>query len=115
MNSLEALRLAFNLATPPRIAGPVDGSLREVKADNSRYACCAMNQRDQPADSARCSACGVEFACGAADPAGCWCIRLPALPSGGVVSGAGCLCEQCLRQRIATAAGSPAIAEPAVR
>jgi hypothetical protein len=74
-----------------------------------------MNQREEFAGNARCSACGAEFACGVADPAGCWCIHLPAMPSGGVVSGAGCLCEQCLRQRIATASVSPAIAEPAVR
>jgi hypothetical protein len=74
-----------------------------------------MNQHYPLADNARCSACGMEFACGVADPAGCWCTRLPALPSGGVVSGAGCLCEQCLRQRIATASACSAIAEPAVR
>jgi hypothetical protein len=74
-----------------------------------------MNQREELAGNARCSACGAEFACGIADPDGCWCTRLPALPSEGVVSGADCLCERCLLARIATASGSPAIADPAVR
>jgi hypothetical protein len=109
------MRLVFNLATPPRIAGRVEGGLREVKAGNSRYAYWAMNQREELAGSARCSACGAEFACGIEDPSGCWCTRLPALPPDGVVSGAGCLCERCLLARIATASRSPALADPVVR
>ncbi|HQR78270.1 MAG TPA: cysteine-rich CWC family protein [Burkholderiaceae bacterium] len=73
-----------------------------------------MSPRDEPADNARCSACGAEFVCGVEDPEGCWCARLPAVPSDGLVSGAGCLCERCLLARIASASG-PAIADPAVQ
>lgn len=89
--------------------------MREVKAGNSRYACSAMNQREELAGNARCSACGAEFACGIEDPDGCWCTRLPVLPSDGVVSSAGCLCERCLLARIAAASRGPALADQAVR
>jgi hypothetical protein len=89
--------------------------LREVKAGNSRYSCSIMNQRPEVAGTGRCSACGAEFACGVADADGCWCTRLPVLPADGVTTGAGCLCERCLLERIAAVYGSAAIADPAVQ
>jgi Cysteine-rich CWC len=49
----------------------------------------------------RCAACGKPIACGFDDPAGCWCARLPALPARELVTGAACLCETCLRARLA--------------
>jgi hypothetical protein len=50
--------------------------------------------------NSRCSACGAEFHCGLADPGGCWCAQMPVLP-GNYVPNAGCLCEACLRDRLA--------------
>jgi hypothetical protein len=74
-----------------------------------------MNECEDLAETTQCSACGAKFACGIADPDGCWCTRLPPLPADDVTTGAGCLCERCLLARIATASGSPALADPAVR
>lgn len=54
-----------------------------------------------------CARCGAPFRCGRDDPAGCWCARLPALPPERYEAAAGCLCERCLRQRLADAADAP--------
>jgi len=44
----------------------------------------------------RCSACGIEFGCGASGPEGaCWCTRYPTITP---EAGAGCLCPACLAQ-----------------
>jgi hypothetical protein len=60
--------------------------------------------------STRCSGCGAEFSCGRDDPAGCWCARLPALPSNRYDAAAGCLCEGCLRRMLDAAATQPRLA-----
>jgi hypothetical protein len=51
--------------------------------------------------TSRCAACGAEFHCGLADSAGCWCAQLPALQAERYDPSAGCLCEACLRNRLA--------------
>jgi hypothetical protein len=50
----------------------------------------------------RCTRCGAPFHCGLDDPGGCWCAGLPPLPPEAYVDGAGCLCERCLRDALAT-------------
>jgi hypothetical protein len=55
----------------------------------------------------RCSNCGRAFACGADDPAGCWCAALPPLPAQQRVAGAGCLCPDCLRRALGLAPAAP--------
>lgn len=57
---------------------------------------------------ARCPACGASFACGCADPQGCWCMRRPPLPAALRRADAGCLCPACLDRRLRAAAdGAP--------
>ena len=56
------------------------------------------------AGATRCSACGATMTCGRDDPAGCWCASLPPLPARSLVETKGCLCERCLRERLAAAA-----------
>jgi len=58
-------------------------------------------------DQTRCSACGKPMPCGFNDPAGCWCAKVPPLPSSEIVAGQTCLCEQCLRARQATQTAAP--------
>jgi hypothetical protein len=55
----------------------------------------------EPAFSALCARCGVQFQCGVDAPDGCWCARLPVLPAGAIDADRGCLCEACLQAVLA--------------
>lgn len=66
----------------------------------------------QESATLRCAGCGASFRCGIGDPGGCWCARLPSLPPAAYVSGAGCVCEDCLRAALASV---PAADRPAER
>jgi hypothetical protein len=67
----------------------------------------------------RCSSCGAAFYCGAVDRAAgaasaspCWCTQQPLLPSGARISGASCLCPECLMARIDSAQQAPDSGSP---
>jgi hypothetical protein len=54
----------------------------------------------------QCARCGASFRCGIGDADGCWCARLPPLPRSAYAGGAGCVCEDCLREALAAATGA---------
>jgi len=56
--------------------------------------------RPAPGGESRCARCGAPFRCGIDDAGGCWCAKLPPLPREAYASGAGCLCEKCLREAL---------------